>query len=146
MILIKRQQGLAMLEVLYASLVVTVGLLVLVQMQTRVLQTAMQTHQHYMATLLAENMSECIKANRENRLRYDQLDTRHFNKDCDAATCTLIEQELFFWRNTLDQQYPPGLDAAATIAIRDNTATIRVSWLDKLLQGEREIYEIQVAI
>ena len=66
-----KQNGLGMIEVLVALVIMAVGLLGLAAMQVTATQTTTQSAQKTQAILLAEDMIERVRANQSNAGSYD---------------------------------------------------------------------------
>lgn len=118
------QSGMTLIEVLIAVLVLSVGLLGLAAMQTVSLRQNQSAAVRSQATLLAYEITDRMRANRQGALDGD------YNLAIDAATPTpsdIPTTDLAEWRNELDLRLPAG---TGSVDVDDEIATIVVQWDD----------------
>jgi type IV pilus assembly protein PilV len=68
-----RQSGALMIEVLVTIVIVVIGLLALLQMQSRLQKTEMESYQRTQALMLVNDMASRINTNRRNALDYETI-------------------------------------------------------------------------
>lgn len=118
------QSGMTLIEVLIAVLVLSVGLLGLAAMQTVSLRQNQSAAVRSQATLLAYEITDRMRANRQGALDGD------YNLAIDAATPTpsdIPTTDLAEWRNELELRLPAG---TGSVDVDDEIATIVVQWDD----------------
>ena len=74
----RSQQGFGLIEVLVALLIIAIGLLGTIALQTRATQAELESYQRVQALILLEDMANRINANRAERSCYDLLGRRGF--------------------------------------------------------------------
>lgn len=121
---INKSNGFSMIEVLISVLVLSIGLLGLAGLQTIGLKNNHHAYMRSQATLLAMEIIEDMRANRNNALAGDydtSFGTTH--------TGTTIEQaDLATWKNNLDTLLPSG-DGA--VSVNGTTFTVQIRWLER---------------
>lgn len=118
------QSGMTLIEVLIAVLVLSVGLLGLAAMQTVSLRQNQSAAVRSQATLLAYEITDRMRANRQAALDGD------YNLAIGAATPTpsdIPTTDLADWRNELELRLPAG---TGSVEVDDEIATIVVQWDD----------------
>lgn len=142
------QSGVGMIEVLITIVVISFGFLSLLSMQMNMLTSAAATNQSFLASSLAHDMGERIRANKPGLLSYDGLKTAEFTKDCASVECTIVEEDFFQWKNSI-RDGAQGLSAGeGEITAAGGVATITLNWSEKLArQSARELsYSLQVSV
>lgn len=117
----RHQQGVGLIEVLVAVLVLAIGLLGLAGLQTQSLRFNNEAYFRTQATLLAMDMADRLRANweeaRTNSALYTFAKTETVPtgvKDCAANTCSAAEIAAFDfkqWRAQVEEVLPGGLVA-----------------------------------
>lgn len=127
------QQGVAMVEVLIAMLVMAFGFLALLKLQVTSLNNVTASNQRYVAASLAQTMGERIKANKENISSYDDIDTSTFTAVCtgeNSAGCIGYTADIHRWKESLEKT--SGLSGArGVIDIEDEIINIQILWSEK---------------
>ena len=118
------QHGFSLMEVLIALLVTSVGLLGLAALQSVSLKQNHGAHLRAQATVLAHDMVERMRANRQQALggAYD-ADFGETGGSGLAAT------DLDDWQSLIDASLPAG-DGAVAVEAASGLATVRVRWDD----------------
>lgn len=133
------QQGLGMMEVVITILIMTIGLLGMVTLQLTTLRGATISNQRYIASDLAYDISERMRANPGNLADYVDVSTLAFTKNCKdnkKVQCTVAESDIFWLKFNMEQidQVLPGADLVVTESGGTYTAT--VTWNElKALQN-----------
>lgn len=143
------QSGVAMIEVLITVVVISFGFMSLLSMQLGMLSGAATTNQQYLASTLAHNMGERMRANKTSFLSYNGLKTSKFKKTCNAGgSCTMAEQDLFQLKNALKDNSNALLNGDAQIVAAGGIATISLSWTEKQAkqQAVTANYSLQVSV
>jgi type IV pilus assembly protein PilV len=92
------QRGALMIEVLVTIIIVVIGLLGLLQMQSRLQKTEVESYQRTQAMMLVNDMATRISTNRHVALDYVTASPVGFNMDCDTiGTSTLQETDSTQW-------------------------------------------------
>jgi type IV pilus assembly protein PilV len=139
----KFERGLSMIEILITILVVSIGLLGLAGLQFAGLRAANSAQEHTLATLLAQDIEERIRANglaaagsTYNNVTLDSTSSPAA-EDCVAATCTdtqMANFDIYQWYRLIvptagDKPLLP--DAAINITSKDGmTFQITIQWGD----------------
>lgn len=145
------QQGFSLIEVLISTLVLTVGILGVAAMQMVSLQTNQGAYMRSQATLLAMDMLDRMRANREgyrSSTVYDAVDTSSTDSipaspgcQTSAGGCSpteMAQQDVrdwaqhFFNVNNVDDYRPVLMDGVGTVTRGGgNEFTVTVSWEDR---------------
>ncbi|MCQ4322064.1 type IV pilus modification protein PilV [Stutzerimonas stutzeri] len=124
----RQQQGATLIEVLVALLVLSVGLLGMAGLQMTSAKSNYSAYQRSQATLLAYDITDRMRANREAADQYEQAFT--------AATCdrefsgsgsTLIERDKSEWLNAVACLLP---DGQGQISTKGDLLMITIRWND----------------
>lgn len=123
-------RGLTLIENLIALLVLSIGLLGLASLQTASLQFNTSAYQRTQATILAYDMADRLRANRQAAL--SDLYTIAFEnapRACGAANMngTVPQQDISVWLNTIACRLP---ESTGSIARNGNEFTFTVRWDD----------------
>lgn len=109
----KGQSGVGLIEVLVAVLVLTVGILGIVALQTRALQFSQEAIATSKAMMLAYEMADRMRANRgsegEYLVNYETSVTS--TKNCESATCSPAEMAKYdaaAWKTAIAETLPLG--------------------------------------
>lgn len=118
------QQGVGLIEVLVATLVLTIGILGMVGMQTRALQFSQESLQTSQALMLAYEMTDRIRANKTTAASYGVLygESVTAPNNCATTSCSpsqIALYELNEWKTAVAQNLPAG-DAQI---VRDTAGT-----------------------
>lgn len=108
-----RQQGVGLIEVLVALLVMTIGILGMMGLQTRALKFSQSTLQASQALLLAYEMTDRIRANKGNAASYSVIygEAVSASNNCQSASCTPAQIALYDlaeWKTNLAESLPMG--------------------------------------
>lgn len=119
-----RQRGVGMIEVLIAIVVVALGILAIIRMQTNMVQANQSALLRSQATLLVYDMTDRLRVDRQNAIAgvYD----RAFD-DAAPTAGTLPANETIDWLNRIDDVLPLGEGA---IESNGNVVTVSVRWDD----------------
>lgn len=90
-----------MLEVLVTVVIISIGLLGLAGLQSKLQVSEMEAYQRSQALLLLDDMANRITINRINAFNYVTDDYLGFGMDCPAAGATLDEKDTSDWCNAL---------------------------------------------
>jgi len=103
------QQGASLVEVMVAALVLGIGLLGILSLQSRSLQFSQQSYLATQATILAQDMAEKISINRAAAGGYTGAGSSA--KDCSSDACTATEiaaWDKYNWVDRLSSELPSG--------------------------------------
>jgi type IV pilus assembly protein PilV len=132
-----KEKGFTMVEVLVAIVVLSIGLLGLAGLQATSLKNNNSSYQRSIASMLAYDMLDRIRANRDGMIagNYNSVSPGSFPGDpgCSSSNCSvsaLAQYDIFEWGEQLDNLLPSG-----TGQIEGNGAntiyTITVMWDDE---------------
>lgn len=167
-----RQQGVSMIEILITIVVMSFGFLSLASFQMGTLSHLAGSQQHFLATSLASSIGETIRANvtTSNVNSYGKPDAeislKGFTTDCNdtGVTCSIVELDIFAWRNSLRQAFNEDLQGVdATISIQgvtdgsayspdllDAYAVITITWDEKagkmISASQEQRYQLRVPL
>ena len=133
---IRLQRGATLIEVLVALLVLSIGLLGVAALQVSALQTNQSAHVRSQASVLAYDIADRMRANRDVAMAGGYNVTY-------AVTPTgtnLNQLDLQNWKAALANTLPTGQGELVTVG---NIAVIRVRWTDK--QGT-QVFETRTQI
>lgn len=94
---VKTQQGVGLIEVLVAVLILTVGILGLVGLQTRALQFSQESLLQSQAMMMAYEMTDRIRANKTSAEDYKVMYGENVTaaQNCQTGTCTPEQMALY---------------------------------------------------
>ncbi len=138
---LRKQQGMTMLEVLIAVMILSVGLLGIAGLQTSNLRNSQSAHQRTMAVLLASSMAERIRANRALALSngYSVVKTCPTTV-LDPALITsasIAEHEKKHWLNEIARSIGVAAKPCGEVTFSGRTYTVTVYWDDSRALGGR---------
>jgi type IV pilus assembly protein PilV len=135
-----RASGFTLIEILIAMVILSVGLLGLAGMQTTVLKNNQSAYHRSLATQLAYDIADRIRANLDdaNKLAASTYTTMHLEdagdqSDClsVSSTCTtadMAENDLYEWNQAL-AALPSG-QGSVTVVAATRTFTVTITWDD----------------
>lgn len=126
----RRNAGFSLLEVLIAVIVLSIGLLGLAGLQLSASKNNQEAFYRTQATLLANDIVDRMRANREAALNGDY----DIALGADANGNTLAAQDLAAWKNRLEATLPDG-DGSTSLGAGD-TMTIIVQWTERAIAEE----------
>lgn len=124
---IRRQQGATLIEVLIAVVVLSIGLLGLAGLQVTSVQSNHSAYQRSQASLLASDLADRMRANRDAALGNAYLmdfPTSSSSNDVDGSQADKDKAE---WLNNLALRLPEG---TGKVEKDDTLITISVRWND----------------
>ena len=133
-----QQQGFSMIEVLVSLLVLSIGLLGLVSLQTLGIRYAYNSYQGTQATLLAYDIIDLMRANKvalsagefSNVATTDMYTTA---TDCFASACSpqqLAQHDLRQWKTSIQLNLGPDA-TGAIVATAANHYTVTINWREQ---------------
>lgn len=135
-----RASGFTLIEILIAMVILSVGLLGLSGMQTTVLKNNQSAYHRSLATQLAYDIADRIRANLDdaNKLAASTYTTTELEdagdqSDCISvsSTCTtadMAENDLYEWNQAL-AALPSG-EGSVTVVAATRTFTVTITWDD----------------
>jgi type IV pilus assembly protein PilV len=122
------QSGLSLIEVLITVVLVSIGLLGLAGLQLTSVQNSNSSGERFVATTLAQDIIERMRANRANAIG-DDIDERYdLAMDADPAAGTVAGDDLVAWMAALAAALP---SADGSVEVDENNlATVVVQWTD----------------
>lgn len=133
---IKKQNGIAMLEVLMAIVVVAFGFMALLKLQVSSLNNVVASNQRYVAASLASTMGERIRANAfapaaggaSPIVGYQGVDTAS-NDMCGSSG--IVATDVCEWSTEISNARNALPSGSGRIDIDGLNAVIRISWSEK---------------
>lgn len=125
------QQGVSLIEVLIALVVITLGLLSVAALQGKAQKAEMESYQRSQALILLHNMAERLRANRPGRSEYIATvghggsfhDTTHCNTGAGAL------RDLSCWNIELSETLTGGLGCIVNDNVNDgNGFVLTIAW------------------
>lgn len=125
------QKGIGIIEIMIALLVLTIGLLGMASMQTNGLQMTSEALSRSQATILANDIIDRARANRENLDDY-QFPAAETVPACDTSyawdgSLSIAENDIDEWMNSLACLLPSP-DATVVFNDASNLMTVTVTW------------------
>jgi type IV pilus assembly protein PilV len=122
-----RQGGFSLLEVLIAIVIMSFGLLGLVGLQMTAMKNNSSAHYRAQATLLAYDIVDRMRANREVALAegYDLS----LSDTTPGTTTTVVDADKAAWLNALAARLPSG-DGSIDMTAATSTVIVTVQWDD----------------
>ncbi|MBU2963987.1 type IV pilus modification protein PilV [Amphritea sp. 2_MG-2023] len=143
------QRGTTLIEVLVTLVLVAIGLSGMMAMQARGVQQNQSAYLRTQAVMMASDMADRIRLNRQAALAGDYALTSTQTVDNFKSTAglsggeKLAKNDLFDWLGRVNT-YLPGGDA--TISLADQTITITLSWDGRRDDGNRSSYQHEVEL
>lgn len=156
---LRHQDGVGLIEVLIALVVISIGCLASAQMQLQGMQDAQHTYHQSQANLLVNEMMERMRNNPEgvSAGEYDDMVTKKFAKPActtDCSSAQIAQLDLYSWSGNFQametgQDFVPalpadadGLAAYGSIAAQANGAyLLTVTWSD-MVDGETSVQTV----
>ncbi len=131
-----RQRGFSLIEVLVSLLVLGFGLLGLALLQTTALKATQSANQRTIATNLAYEVMDMMRANRLLSFRYAYIDPsdvvamRPLADTCDVAVDSgdVVADDSNNWMCHLVRALP---NASADVVVAAGAATVTITWADE---------------
>ncbi|AKJ28135.1 type IV pilus modification protein PilV [Caldimonas brevitalea] len=136
------QRGLSMIEILVSVVIMSLGILSLAALLTNATRYNKTTEYRSVATLLANDMADRMRANRDavvDGSYTTALPTYNVNATeppkgtgCEATECTpaqMATRDLADWKHALFNALPQG-DGYLLLDAEDNAVDVWVAWLD----------------
>lgn len=125
----KRESGFGMIEVLVSLLVLAIGLLGLASLQTTGLAQTSEVRNRSQAILLADDMLERIRSNRDNIASYAVAEGNlpACTPDFAIANNGVAANDISEWKNSLACLLPAG---NGLVQINNHVVTVQVVWED----------------
>ncbi len=146
--LLKKQEGSSLIEVLVTVLVIAIGLLGFAALQTQALRVNYESLQRAKASSMAEDILDRIRSNVNDADNYE----RSFNDDlptvakqCDSNTCSTAEMaawDLNNWMKRLQSRMP---NSDAQISLDNRLLTIEISLVEQS-ESQFAINKAQAAV
>ena len=127
----KKHSGFTLIEVLVALLVLAVGLLGVAALQFRGIQYSQGALMRSMASTLASDITEKIRANKTNAAQYVGTWTVGTSAPtgCNPVTAASATNDLACWRAQVFSALPPG--STADITANGAHYTLTITWTDR---------------
>lgn len=146
----KQQRGVALLEVLIALVISSVGLLGMALLQVNAMQHTHQGVMHSNSTYLLSDMADRIRANSEvaDSGDYDLAFGAAVaaGKNCESVVCTeaeMADYDLEQWELYLQRVLPGG---DGFVSVSAGLATIRIQYDDNRDESDTAQYELKAAL
>ncbi|KZZ56205.1 hypothetical protein A3762_11320 [Oleiphilus sp. HI0125] len=136
------QQGLSMIEIMVAMLILAVGLLGMASMQVRAVQDTSNSSYRGVALYYANDMADRMRANSEGVDNGDYGDGTGGSAKANCLNTTgcssadMATNDRFEWQANLARSLPAG---QGSIALNGSVYTVRVQWTDRVEQGTTSI-------
>ena len=132
--LLLKQRGVGLIEVLVTILVIAVGLLGLVGMQMASMKNINNAHHRSLATIAAYDMVERMRTNPAGVTAgsYNAVAVSASTTAC--TSCTGAALDISEWATTLKDSFPDGF--AGTVTSSGNFHDIKVSWTELQVDSE----------
>lgn len=128
-----RQVGVGLIEVLVSLLVLSIGLLGLAALQAQSLRFTTDAYLRSQATVLASDIIDRIRANRDNVAAYVAADLKDLHgdrDDCDATLAT-VDNDLKCWLLDVDDALGGALPTLAANGTNASFVDVTMTWIDR---------------
>ena len=148
---IDRQRGASLIEVLVSSLVLGLGLLGILSMQSRALQHNQQAYFHSQASILAIDIVEKIRINRTVADSYKVTtgQTISSSKNCSAENCTatqLAKWDVSEWADSVSSSLPGGQVQITTSPGDADLYLVMVKFTERNMKGGNSIGQVKLEV
>ena len=131
--------GFTLIEVLIAMLIVAIGLMSIAALQFRGLQYSHDAYLRSQVNILAYDMADRIRLNRNDAPDYDAQVTNYTIPVTRPAGCVQtgagsmgdVLNDVACWREQLYDALPPGSTADISRDVGNNLFTIELKWTDR---------------
>ncbi|MGZ8094986.1 MAG: type IV pilus modification protein PilV [Methylosarcina sp.] len=139
-LVMNKESGFTLIEILIAMVILSIGLLGLAGMQATVLKNNQSAYNRSLATQLTYDIADRIRANLDdgNKLdasTYTTIDSGDARAQSDcisiSATCTTVdmaENDLYEWNLALSAL--PSAEGSVTVVASTRTFTVTINWDD----------------
>lgn len=132
-------KGLTLIEVLITILIVAIGLLGIAALQFRGLQYSHDAYLRSQVNILAHDMAERMRLNRNNAPDYDAQVTNYTVPVNRPTGCVQVgsgstgnvHNDVACWKQQIYDALPPGSTADISRDTANNLFTIRLKWTDR---------------
>lgn len=131
--LMQKQRGVGLIEVLVTILVIAIGLLGLVGMQMASMKNINNAHHRSLATIAAYDMAERMRTNPVGVAAGD-YNAISVNGGESSAACCGASYDAYEWGQALHDSFPDGV--AGTVTSSGNFHDIKVSWTELQVDSE----------
>ncbi|MEH6651036.1 MAG: type IV pilus modification protein PilV [Motiliproteus sp.] len=130
----KKAAGFSLIEVLVALLVLSVGILGLIAMESRALKNNQSAYHRSQATILIYDLADRIRANKGALASYESI-INPSDQNCAASTpCNsasgMAQQDLYQWRQKVTDVFPGGTSVSWSVASSGDDVAITLRWDD----------------
>ncbi len=131
----KRQRGVALLEVLIAFFVLSVGLMGLAALQVKAVQFNQGAYQRSQAMMSAADMMDRMRLNRSVAVATTNNYNTLYDATAESSPSTVVAQDIAGWLNFLAATLPGGDGEISCVAVGVGIAlencTVKVRWADR---------------
>jgi len=134
--LLLKQRGVGLIEVLVTILVIAVGLLGLVGMQMASMKNINNAHHRSLATIAAYDMVERMRTNPAGVTAgsYNAVAVNKSTTDCGDSCSSEAARDVSEWAVALEDSFPDGF--AGSVTSNGNFHDITVSWTELQVDSE----------
>lgn len=133
----RKNQGFTLIEVLVSLLIMTLGIVGVLKMQTQSLKSNQRAYFRTHADLLSRDMLARMQANkvaaREGKYKYTADTKPTSTTDCQTTECSatqLAEWDLYQWYEQVERQLPAGSAKVENFGGDKNRYLISIRWDD----------------
>lgn len=131
-----RQRGVGLIEVLIAIVVVALGVLAIIRMQTSMVQANQSALLRSQATFLVYDMADRLRVDRQSAIT--GLYNRDFDEELPAAV-DVVGTETRDWLERIDDVLPAGQGSIASNGVQ---VTVSVRWDDSRGDEALEVFSM----
>ena len=136
---VKQTYGFTLIEVLIAMLIIAIGILGVVALQFRGLQYSHDAYLRSQVNVLAYDMADRMRLNRNNAATYDVQVTDYIIPTARPVGCVQtgagstqnVNNDVACWQQQLYDALPPGSTADINFDAPNNLYTIQLMWTDR---------------
>lgn len=139
-------QGVSLIEVMAALVVLSIGILGFTTLQTASLNFNSEAAQRTQATVLSSAMADRMRANRRAALNGEyNLASGSSTPDCSAipSPCTIANQDIWRWRDSLQNRLPASTSAITRVG---DEFTLTVTWDNSRGQQPPEQFQVTTSL
>ena len=129
-----KAEGFTLIEILVAVLVLSIGVLGLIAMESLALKTNQSAYHRSQATLLVYDLADRIRANKDAVSTYETFSPSSTLSCVASSPCNsssdFAKRDLFLWEQKVEEVFPGGNAVSWSVSSVSDDVTIALRWDD----------------